>query len=306
MAKIKVFSVYHRPYEIFRSDCIEPIQVGCANNKYDLGFLRDDTGDNISQRNGGYCELTAQYWVWKNYLPLHPELEYIGFCHYRRYMDFWNKNDFCEDSFFNYRYMDTRSFSDTIFEKCVESEILSVLPTGTDIVLPEAYLDKRPFSSILNLYKFSFGGLGVKECLEVVKSDYPDWLQDFRDSMNSKSAYHCLTFMMKRDVFERYAQWIFDFLFKVENKLKDNPHYKPTGRLEGYLGELFFNLWIHHEIRVNKVKVNECGGVFLDAPASQLNYNRIRCFFKKIAEFFARIKAYLWSRSLLRGCDFLK
>ena len=30
-----------------------------------------------------YCELTTQYWAWKN-----VDAEYIGFCHYRRYFDF--------------------------------------------------------------------------------------------------------------------------------------------------------------------------------------------------------------------------
>lgn len=45
-----------------------------------LGYIPDNTGDNISAKNPNYCELTALYWVWKNL-----DCEYIGLCHYRRY-----------------------------------------------------------------------------------------------------------------------------------------------------------------------------------------------------------------------------
>ena len=36
------------------------LQVGSANNK-DLGYLKDNVGDNISKKNPYYCELTGLY-----------------------------------------------------------------------------------------------------------------------------------------------------------------------------------------------------------------------------------------------------
>ncbi len=43
-----------------------PIQVGAALNEVDLGIARDDSGENISERNKNYCELTAYYYAYKN------------------------------------------------------------------------------------------------------------------------------------------------------------------------------------------------------------------------------------------------
>lgn len=44
----------------------QPVQVGRAISQTELPFaVGDDTGDNISDRNRHYCELTAHYWAWK-------------------------------------------------------------------------------------------------------------------------------------------------------------------------------------------------------------------------------------------------
>lgn len=83
---IKILTSYHKRSELISSDIIKPIQVGtditgCINPAH----LHDNTGDNISAKNKMYCELTAQYWAWKNL-----DADYYGFMHYRRYFSFDN------------------------------------------------------------------------------------------------------------------------------------------------------------------------------------------------------------------------
>ena len=73
--KLKIFCAYHKKDKeipIWKSDCVEPIQVGRAISKEGLGIIGDDTGDNISHKNQNYGEMTGWYWVWKNYLPKIP------------------------------------------------------------------------------------------------------------------------------------------------------------------------------------------------------------------------------------------
>jgi hypothetical protein len=60
-----------------------------AEGKQPLDFPGDNTGDNISEKNPLYCELTGVYWAWKNL-----ECDVTGLVHYRRYFGKKNKTDF--------------------------------------------------------------------------------------------------------------------------------------------------------------------------------------------------------------------
>ncbi len=62
--RVKILVACHKADPNIRQDDIYmPIQVGKAlHPELDLGFQCDNTGDNISEKNGSYCELTALYW----------------------------------------------------------------------------------------------------------------------------------------------------------------------------------------------------------------------------------------------------
>ena len=83
MAEIKILVAAHKLYWMPNDSVYMPIHVG-REGKADLGYVGDNTGDNISAKNPNYCELTALYWAWKNL-----EADYVGLVHYRRY--FTNK-----------------------------------------------------------------------------------------------------------------------------------------------------------------------------------------------------------------------
>ena len=69
----------HKPYRMPSDPCYLPLHVGRAG-KEDIGFSGDDTGENISQKNPFYCELTGLYWLWRN-----VDSDYKGLVHYLRH-----------------------------------------------------------------------------------------------------------------------------------------------------------------------------------------------------------------------------
>ena len=84
---IKIIVATHKKYWMPSDGIYLPVHVG-AEGKFDdkgepldLGYTKDNTGDNISDKNKQFCELTGLYWAWKNL----GEADYIGLAHYRRH-----------------------------------------------------------------------------------------------------------------------------------------------------------------------------------------------------------------------------
>lgn len=101
---VKIYTSHHKPSAFLNAAIIKPLHVGKANSCNEIGCPGDDSGDNISFKNPFYCELTAHYWVWKN-----EELaDYVGFMHYRRHLNFSEKQTFSEDTWgvVNHPYID--------------------------------------------------------------------------------------------------------------------------------------------------------------------------------------------------------
>lgn len=74
-----VLVVTHKSNVFIESEIFRPISV---NRSVDNpSWLRDDQGENISQLNSFFCELTAVYWAWKN---LNKSYTHVGIMHYRR------------------------------------------------------------------------------------------------------------------------------------------------------------------------------------------------------------------------------
>ena len=84
----KIIVAMHKSCEVPVDPMYFPLQVGAAGKDVLIPLnrkepvARDDTGENISEKNPSYCELTGLYRAWKNL-----QAEVIGLVHYRRYLN---------------------------------------------------------------------------------------------------------------------------------------------------------------------------------------------------------------------------
>lgn len=211
-----IYIAAHKQFEVPKLENYVPLQVG-AEGKGDLGYLRDDTGDNISIKNPNFCELTGLYWIWKN-----TSDEYKGLVHYRRY---FGRNNF------------SRRLKDIYpFDRMVSMLLHS------DIILPYVeYFKENAKEEIL-----------IKCCTpdifasleEILKSKYPDYATSFdRYFADNKSVLFNMMFC-RRELFDSYCAWLFDILFELEKKVDLNKLNDYQKRLYGFLSERLLNVWI--------------------------------------------------------------
>ena len=85
---IKILVAAHKAYQMPTDPMYMPIHVGKEGKELELGYVGDNTGDNISLKNPNFCELTGIYWAWKNL-----EADYIGLAHYRRHFSLKKGSD---------------------------------------------------------------------------------------------------------------------------------------------------------------------------------------------------------------------
>ena len=78
--RVTIIIAAHKKYQMPTDEMYLPVHVGAAGKDSIEGYQRDDEGENISDLNPYFCELTGLYWAWKNI-----KSEYIGLAHYRRH-----------------------------------------------------------------------------------------------------------------------------------------------------------------------------------------------------------------------------
>lgn len=210
MLDFKILVCTHKTDRCIRKDDIYmPIHVGKALTNSSLGFMGDNTGDNISAKNKMYCELTAMYWAWKNF-----DVKYIGLAHYRRYFD-------CDVSL------------STIEHLLAKKDIILINP----VIHPHS-LDVE-FERMV-----SFEDLYI--LLDILLKRHPDYKQAVLSYIFYSNKWIPFNmFISTKIFFDAYCKFLFPLLFEVETKIKMSG-YSRLNRTLGYMGELLLGVYCMH------------------------------------------------------------
>ena len=166
--------------------------------------LRDNEGENISEKNKQFCELTALYWIWK-----HAREDILGLVHYRRHFLF-PKN----------------------WKECM-------LNNQVDVILPVP-LYVAP--TVEENFKSRHDPSDWEFMMQYLKDNFPENYQAACRFFKGNLYAPCNMFVMKRDVLDALCSWLFPILFKVAEHggEKDNSY---LNRYPGFISERLISLY---------------------------------------------------------------
>lgn len=213
---LRIIVAAHKPYKMPTDPAYLPIFVGSALRSagtVPTGFTRDDTGENISEKNPSYCELTAVYWAWKNL-----DAAAIGLVHYRRH------------------------FASSVGTVPANWQDFTALLKGYDVILPK----KRNYfiETTRSQYAHAHHGKDLDITREVIDERCPEFLKAFDDVMKSTAGHRFNMFVMKRHVFHEYCSWLFGILSVLEQRIDTTDYSANDKRVLGFIAERLLDVWI--------------------------------------------------------------
>lgn len=232
--KIQIAVVSHKDYQFPTDSMYIPYFVGpiIQEKQPSSLYLLDNEGENISHKNSNYCELTAQYSLWKN-----STASIKGLVHYRRH--FFGKNKFDKEN---------------PIQSVINSNQVKELLQQYDMIVP----NKRHYyiETMWSHYEHSHHIEGLILAKKIIEEDYPDYTEAFNTVMNARSAHMFNMFIAKRELFDEYSAWLFDILEKIEKKLDIRSYSTYEARVYGFISELLLDVWIeYHHINYIEQKV---------------------------------------------------
>lgn len=222
--EIKIIVATHKKYWMPEDELYLPIHVG-AEGKYnndgtplDLGYTKDNTGRNISEKNANYCELTGLYWAWKNL-----DSDYIGLAHYRRHFKVKGAKGNKQECVLTFK-----QAKDLIKE--------------ADVLLPK----KRNYYIETNYsqYAHAHHAVDLDTTRAIIEEKYPEYIPAYDNSMKRTTGHRFNMFIMSKEKLDEYCEWLFDILFELEKRLDISEYNANDSRVFGFVSERLLDVWL--------------------------------------------------------------
>lgn len=262
---VEVLVCCHKEDSYIRKDIIyNPIQVGSELAETDLGFLKDNIGDNISHKNREYCELTALYWMWKNL----RDVKYVGMCHYRRYFSPKVTSQFVEDTLGKGGY-DVIACREVAHPRKNKFELCYYISVENITLMADSLIKLHP------------------DCYEALA-----YMTEYSNRWTP-----CNMFISSREWTDEYCQWLFPVLEDVEKRIAKSP-YTRANRAIGYMGEFLLGVYLRY--RKSKVKRVEMQSIIEEDGKVQVNIRQMSSIQRvlnilsfNIASAYTNVKIYV-------------
>ncbi len=252
--KIKIF-VTHTPNKVSEKidlPIFEHVLAGADFHKGKTDLVKDNTGDNISAKNKSYCELTTQYWAWKN-----TDYDYYGFCHYRRYFAFCEKKlEESEWGTIEYPYITEK----VVKELCINEKDIYARVSDYDFLIAEGIDVKKLKAKNIREHYDNAPELNVEDfdiMMRVIKQKYPDIYPSAVKYAEGKISYPCNMFIMRKQIFQKYSEFLFDVLAECEKEIDTTLYCVQSYRTIGHLAERLLGIYYIYLQEQGKNKLGE-------------------------------------------------
>ena len=219
---LSVYVVCHKKVNEICKKGYKYIQAGTELNG-DIGYICDNTGDNISHLNRHINECTALYWMWKN-----DDSDYVGLNHYRRFFQGENPN-----------------------EPISERQIKALL-RDYDIILP--VWNSYPRTTMVHMM-MTTDNEAVDEGYQIVRDilceKYPDYIEAFDQTMEQFWFFPCNMFVTRKEIFNDYCTWLFDIIIDACSKIDITKYDDYSCRIVGFMAERMLTVWLlNHSYKI--------------------------------------------------------
>lgn len=193
-------------------------------------LLGDNTGDNISSANLKYGEITAMYWVWKNYSEI-GNPDYIGFQSYRRYFFYPHKWTIIPQMTPEYERMAIQSIEQIKME--LAPDTLFFTSYSENSITNQEILQESPMSKAFAIAH------------DIVLNDFPAYVPELTQFLADKNCIAGNSFIMSREYFFEYCEFMFPLLKKLDEQYPYTNELQNfnTARIPAVVSEYYMNLF---------------------------------------------------------------
>lgn len=268
MKNIKIAVACHKPSVLPSNELLMPVQVGSAIAARRMeGMRHDDEGENISAKNPQYCELTAQYWAWKN-----VEADYYGLCHYRRFLCF---RDVSAPRNLRGQIESTAITPYTLAHFGLEDEAeMRAVIEDNDIVcgplqkVTKLYTPRGNQPTALRHWTAHDRALIMTEDLEcmlgILEKVSPEIGAAARKYLNGEYFLGFNCFVMRKELFQQMCAIEFAVLEKLEKEIDLSHYNQQLARIYGFMGEIICSSYIYWIEKKGHYKVHHLPLVYFN------------------------------------------
>ncbi len=287
---VKIFCVDHNKDGVINPQGHTTIRVGRGTID-SLDVLCDDRGENIASLNPHINEATGLWWIWKH-KECREGIDYIGLCHYRRFLIFKQ----LQDTFKTYSsrthviYLKLSCYKNLSKLCCssIDAKRFFVNHTCDGLLPLSRWIPEGVRQNFINMKHVT--PKWFDRTIEILKEKNPEFGNYYEKEVTQGTRFYvCENFVVKTGLFESMCEVVMPIVLQLASEWMVNPREKSYDREIGYITETLIGTYWKWLEDTKKAKFKYCLHVAFMSNGHSMWYV---WFCKLVYKFFPDSVAY--------------